>query len=95
MKFKPLRDRLLVKRVESENKTRGGILIPDTAQEKPQEGKVVAAGKGRITDDGKLQPMEVQVGDRVLFAKYAGSEVRIDGEEHVILREDDVMAVAE
>ena len=95
MKFKPLRDRLLVKRVESENKTRGGILIPDTAQEKPQEGKVVAAGKGRITDDGKLQPMEVQVGDRVLFAKYAGSEVRIDGEEHVILREDYVMAVAE
>lgn len=95
MKFRPLRDRLLVRRIEADPRTKGGIIIPDSAREKPQEGKVIASGKGRITGDGKLQHMEVQVGDRVLFARYAGTEIRLDGEDLVILREDDVMAVAE
>jgi len=95
MKFRPLGDRILVKRVESEEKTKGGIIIPDTAKEKPQEGRVVAVGKGKVTDDGKLQAPEVHAGDRVLFGKYAGTEIQLDGEEHVIIREDDVLGVVE
>ena len=95
MKIRPLHDRIIVKRFEGEEKTKGGIIIPDTAKEKPQEAKVVAVGKGKITDDGKLQPMEVQKGDRILVGKYSGSEIKIDGEEHVIIREDDVLAILE
>jgi chaperonin GroES len=95
MKFRPLHDRLIVKRIESEEKTKGGIIIPDTAKEKPQEAKVIAVGKGKITDDGKLQPMEVQKGDRILVGKYSGSEIKVDGEEHLIIREDDVLAILE
>jgi chaperonin GroES len=95
MKIRPLHDRIIVKRYEGEEKTKGGIIIPDTAKEKPQEAKVIAVGKGKITDDGKLQPMEVQKGDRILVGKYSGSEIKIDGEEHVIIREDDVLAILE
>jgi len=95
MKIRPLHDRIIVKRYEGEEKTKGGIIIPDTAKEKPQEAKVVAVGKGKTTDDGKLQPMEVQKGDRILVGKYSGSEIKIDGEEHVIIREDDVLAILE
>ena len=95
MKIRPLHDRIIVKRFEGEAKTKGGIIIPDTAKEKAQEAKVIAVGKGKITDDGKLQPMEVQKGDRILVGKYSGSEIKIDGEEHVIIREDDVLAVLE
>jgi len=95
VKIRPLADRILVKRVEEEEKTKGGIIIPDTAKEKPQEGKVVAVGQGRTTDDGKLQPMNVKKGDKVLFSKYAGTEVTLDGEEHLIIREDDVLGVIE
>jgi chaperonin GroES len=95
MKVRPLHDRLIVKRLEEEEKTKGGIIIPDTAKEKPVEGKVIAAGKGRIKDDGTILPMEVKKGDRILFAKYGGTEVKIDGEEHLIMREDDVLAVIE
>jgi len=95
MKMRPLHDRLLVKRVEGEEKSKGGIIIPDTAKEKPQEGKVVAAGNGRVNDDGKLVPLEVKKGDRVLFGKYSGSEVTIEGEEHLIIREEDVLAILE
>ncbi|HBZ68225.1 MAG TPA: co-chaperone GroES [Deltaproteobacteria bacterium] len=95
MKIRPLQDRIIVKRVEGEEKSKGGIIIPDTAKEKPQEGKVVAVGKGKVTEDGKLQPMDVKKGDRVLFSKYAGTEVNIEGEEHLIIREDDVLGVLE
>jgi chaperonin GroES len=95
MKMRPLHDRLLVKRVEGEAKSKGGIIIPDTAKEKPQEGKVIAAGSGRVTDDGKVVPLEVKKGDRVLFGKYSGSEVTIEGEEHLIIREEDVLAILE
>ena len=95
MKIRPLHDRIIVKRFEGEEKTKGGIIIPDTAKEKPQEAKVVAVGKGKITDDGKLQPMEVQKGDRILVGKYSGSEIKVDGEEHLIIREDDVLAILE
>jgi chaperonin GroES len=95
MKFRPLHDRIIVKRLEGEEKTKGGIIIPDTAKEKPQEAKVVAVGKGKVTDDGKLQPMEVQKGDRILVGKYSGSEIKVDGEEHLIIREDDVLAILE
>ena len=95
MKFRPLHDRIIIKRLEGEEKTKGGIIIPDTAKEKPQEAKVIAVGKGKITDDGKLQPMEVQKGDRILVGKYSGSEIKVDGEEHVIIREDDVLAILE
>ena len=95
MKMRPLHDRLLVKRVEGEAKSKGGIIIPDTAKEKPQEGKVVAAGTGRVTDAGKVVPLEVKKGDRVLFGKYSGSEVQIEGEEHLIIREEDVLAILE
>jgi len=95
MKMRPLHDRILVKRVEEEAKTKGGIIIPDTAKEKPQEAKVVAVGSGRVTDDGKVVALEVKKGDRVLFGKYSGSEVQIDGEEHLIIREEDVLAIIE
>jgi chaperonin GroES len=95
MKMRPLHDRILVKRVEEETKTKGGIIIPDTAKEKPQEAKVVAVGSGRVTDDGKVIALEVKKGDRVLFGKYSGSEVTIEGEEHLIIREEDVLAVIE
>ena len=95
MKIRPLQDRLIVKRVQEEEKTRGGIIIPDSAQEKPLEGIVIAAGKGKVMDDGKLRPMDVKEGDRVLFGKYSGTEVKIDGEEHLILREEDVLGVVE
>ncbi|MBF0139368.1 MAG: co-chaperone GroES [Magnetococcales bacterium] len=92
-KFRPLHDRLLVKRVEEERKTSGGIIIPDTATEKPIQGEVIAAGTGAIDNDGKVRPMDVKVGDRVLFGKYGGSEVKIDGEDYLILRESDVLGI--
>jgi chaperonin GroES len=95
MKIRPLQDRILVQRVEEEEKTKGGIIIPDTAKEKPQEGKVVAAGKGKVSEDGKVHPLDVKKGDRVLFSKYSGTEVTIEGEEHLIIREDDVLGVIE
>jgi len=95
MKVRPLHDRLIVKRLEEEEKTKGGIIIPDTAKEKPIEGKVIAAGEGRINKDGKKIPMEVKKGDRILFAKYAGIEVKMDGEEYLMMKEDDVLAVIE
>ena len=93
MKVRPLADRLLVKRVDLEEKRKGGIIIPDTAKEKPQEGKVVAVGSGRLDEDGKRVPMEVKAGDRILFGKYSGSEITIDEVEHLILKEDEVLAV--
>jgi chaperonin GroES len=95
MKLRPLQDRILVQRVEEETKTKGGIIIPDTAKEKPAEGKVIAVGSGKIGDDGKRIPLEIKKGDRVLFGKYSGSEVKIDGEEYLIMREDDVLGVVE
>ena len=93
MKVKPLLDRVLVKRVDPEEKVKGGIIIPDTAKEKPMEGKVIAAGAGRLDDDGKRIPMEVKAGDRILFGKYAGTEIKIDDEEHIILREDEILGI--
>jgi len=95
MKVRPLHDRLIVKRLEEEEKTKGGIIIPDTAKEKPIEGQVIAVGKGKIKEDGTQIPMEVKKGDRILFAKYAGTEIKIDGEEHLIMKEDDVLAIIE
>ncbi|WP_020677385.1 co-chaperone GroES [Geopsychrobacter electrodiphilus] len=96
MKLRPLQDRIIVERIEEETKTKGGIIIPDTvSKEKPQEGKVIAVGKGKMNEDGKLIPMDVKVGDRVLFGKYSGSEVKIDGEEYLIMREDDILGVVE
>ncbi len=95
MKVKPLHDRIIVKRLEEEEKTKGGIIIPDSAKEKPIEGKVIAVGGGKIKKDGKKIPMEVKKGDRVLFAKYGGTEIKIDGEEHLMMKEDDVLAIIE
>ena len=95
MKIKPLHDRVLVKRIDELTKTSGGIIIPDTAKEKPSEGMVEAVGTGRITQDGKLMPMTVKAGDRVLFGKYAGTEVKIDGETWLIIREEDILAIVE
>lgn len=95
MKIKPMNDRVLVLRVQEEQKTAGGIIIPDTAKEKPQEGKVVAVGPGKAGDDGKRTVLEVKVGDRVLFGKYAGTEMKIDGVEHVFMREEDILGVLE
>ncbi len=95
MKIKPLGDRILVKRIKEEERTKGGIIIPDTAKEKPQEGKVVAVGKGKYGDDGKLIPIEVKAGDKILFGKYSGSEVKLEGEDHLILREDDILGIIE
>ncbi len=93
MKIRPLRDRIIVKRIEEEETSAGGIIIPDTAKEKPQEGKVIAVGKGKIRDDGKLQKLDVKKGDRVLFSKFGGTEVTLEGEEHLIIREDDVLGI--
>jgi chaperonin GroES len=93
MKLRPLQDRILVQRVEEETKTKGGIIIPDTAKEKPAEGKVVAVGNGKVGDDGKRTALEVKEGDRILFGKYSGTEVKIEGEEYLIMREDDVLGV--
>jgi chaperonin GroES len=95
MKIRPLQDRVIVRRIEEAEKTKGGIIIPDTAKEKPMEGKVIAVGKGKILEDGKIHPLEVKAGDRVLFGKYAGTEVKIDEEEHLIMREDDILGVIE
>ena len=95
MKIKPLHDRVLVRRIEQDQKTAGGIIIPDTAQEKPQEGEVVAAGSGARSEDGKLVPLDVKAGDRILFGKWSGSEVKVDGEELLIMKESDIMGVIE
>ena len=95
MKIRPLYDRIIVRRVAEEEKTKGGIIIPDTAKDKPTEGEVVAAGKGRLTEDGKVIPMDVKKGDRILFSKYAGNEVKIDGVEYLIMREEDVLGIIE
>ncbi len=95
MKLKPLQDRILVQRVEEETTTKGGIIIPDSAKEKPAEGKVIAVGEGKVADDGKRVALEVKKGDRILFGKYSGTEVKIDGEEYLIMREDDVLGIIE
>ena len=95
MKVRPLHDRVIVKRVEEESKTKGGIIIPDTAKEKPVEGEVVAVGNGKILENGKVQPLAVKAGDRILFGKYAGTDIKIDGEERLIMREDDIIAIVE
>ena len=95
MKIKPLQDRVIVKRIEEEEKSKGGIIIPDTAKEKPQEGRVVAVGKGKVDENGKLIPMDVKVNDRVLFGKYSGTEINIDDDEHLIMREEDILGVVE
>ena len=95
MKLRPLQDRILVKRVKEEEKTKGGIIIPDTAKEKPGEGKVVSVGNGKMGDDGKRIPLEIKKGDRILFGKYSGSDVKIESEEYLIMREDDVLCVIE
>ena len=94
-KIRPLQDRIIVKRVEEEEKTKGGIIIPDTAKEKPIEGKVIAVGNGKVLEDGKVRPLDVKAGDRILFSKYAGTEIKIDGEEHLIMREEDILGVIE
>lgn len=95
MKVQPLHDRILVARIEEEEKTAGGIIIPDTAKEKPLQGRVVAAGKGKLLEDGSRRSLEVKEGDRILFGKYAGTEIKLDGKEHLILREDDILGVLE
>jgi len=95
MKIRPLNDRVLVQRMKEETKTKGGIIIPDTAKEKPAEGKIIAAGNGRLGDDGKRIPLEVKKGNRVLFSKYGGTEVKVDGEEYLIMREDDILGIIE
>jgi len=95
MKIRPLHDRIIVRRLEEEEKTKGGIIIPDTAKEKPIEGRVIAVGEGRIKKDGTKVPLEVKKGDRVLFAKYGGTDVKIEGEEHLMMKEDDILAIIE
>jgi chaperonin GroES len=95
MKFRPLQDRVLIRRIEQEEKTRGGIIIPDTAKEKPMEGEVVAAGPGARGEDGKLHPLDVKIGDRVLFGKWSGTEIKIDGEDLLVMKESDIMGVVE
>ena len=95
MKLRPLHDRIVVQRTEEEERTAGGIIIPDTAKEKPQQGKVVAVGEGKFMDDGKRSPLMVKEGDRILFSKYAGTEIKVEGDELLIMREDDVLAVIE
>ena len=95
MKIKPLQDRLVIKRIEEEEKTKGGIIIPDSAKEKPQEGRVVAVGDGKTLESGQKAPLTVKPGDKILFGKYSGTEIKIDGEEHLILREDDVLAIVQ
>ena len=93
MKFRPLHDRVAVRRVEEEQKTKGGIIIPDTAKEKPQEGKVIAVGKGKANDDGKVTPLDVKVGDKILFGKYSGTEIKLDGDDFLIMREEEVLGI--
>lgn len=93
MQITPLGDRILVKPLEAEEKTKGGIILPDTAKEKPQEGRVVAVGKGKVLDDGKVQPLEVKPGDKILYGKYSGTEIKLEDEEHLIIREEDVLAI--
>ena len=95
MKIRPLQDRVIVKRIEEAEKTKGGIISPDTAKEKPMEGKVIAVGKGKLMEDGKVHALDVKAGDRILFGKYSGTEVKIDGEEHLIMREEDILGVIE
>jgi chaperonin GroES len=95
MKFRPLYDRIVVERVESEDKTAGGIILPDTAKEKPQQGKIIAVGHGKRTEDGKLLPLELKAGDTILFGKYSGSEIKVEGIEYLIMREDDVLGIVE
>jgi chaperonin GroES len=95
MKIRPLQDRVIVKRLEEEQKTKGGIIIPDSAKEKPVEGKIIAVGKGKVADDGKLIKLDVKEGDKVLFSKYGGTEVKIDGQDYLIMREDDILGVIE
>lgn len=95
MKIRPLHDRLVIKRVDEEEKTASGIIIPDSAKEKPLRGQVVAAGNGKVLEDGSVRPLDVKVGDEVLFSKYAGTEIKIDGEEHLMMREEDVLGVVE
>jgi len=95
MKIKPLNDRILVKRLEEESKTKGGIIIPDSAKEKPAQGEIIAVGDGKVGDDGKRIPLQVKKGDRVLFAKYAGTEIKIEDEEHLVMREDDILGIIE
>ncbi|MEO6165284.1 MAG: co-chaperone GroES [Candidatus Binatia bacterium] len=95
MKIRPLQDRVIVKRIAEEEKSKGGIFIPDTAKEKPQEGKVVAVGKGKVNDDGRITPLDVKVNDRILFGKYSGTEINVDDEEHLIMREDDILGIIE
>ncbi|HEY4743885.1 MAG TPA: co-chaperone GroES [Desulfuromonadaceae bacterium] len=95
MKLRPLQDRIIVKRVEEETKTAGGIFIPETAKEKPQRGEIIAVGNGKKTEDGKVLPLDVKVGDKVLFGKYAGTEIKVEGEELLMMREDDILAVVE
>lgn len=92
-KFRPLQDRMLVKRVSEENKTKGGIIIPDTAKEKPLEGKVIAVGNGKVLEDGKVRPLDIKEGDSILFSKYAGTDIKIEGEDYLILREEDVLGI--
>ena len=93
MKFRPLHDRVLIKRIEEQETVRGGIIIPDTAKEKPQEGEIIAAGTGKRLDNGQVTPLEVQEGDRVLFGKYSGTEIKLDGQEYLILREDEILGI--
>jgi chaperonin GroES len=95
VKIRPLQDRVIVKRIEEEAKSKGGIIIPDTAKEKPQEGKVMAVGKGKANEDGKITPLDVKVNDLILFGKYSGTEINIDGEEHLIMREEDILGIIE
>jgi chaperonin GroES len=95
VKIRPLQDRVIVRRIAEDEKTKGGIIIPDTAKEKPQEGKVVAVGKGKTNEDGKITPLEVKVNDRVLFGKYSGTEINIENEEHLIMREEDILGIVE
>ena len=95
LKMRPLHDRIVVKRIDDEAKTKGGIIIPDTAKEKPQQGRVVAVGNGKLLEDGTVRPLDVHKGDKVLFTRYSGTEIQIEGEEHLIIREDDVLGVLE
>jgi chaperonin GroES len=92
-KFTPLHDRILVRRIEEAETTRGGIILPDTAKEKPQEGEVISAGKGKISEEGKVRPLDVKEGDRILFGKYAGTEIKLDGEDYIIMREEEVLGI--
>lgn len=95
MKIRPLHDRIIVERLEEESKTAGGLIIPDTAKEKPQKGKIIAAGKGKVTEDGKVLTLDVKVGDLILFGKYSGTEIKVEGKEYLMMREDDVLGVIE